>query len=131
MTYSRVWRDPVQVVIDALEAESITAYPTVPNPRPAEFVTVQRDGGSNDHDGIFDIAQMDVEVWSGEQGDSLADVWSLANQVREELRMMAASTSNGVARVEIDTIGYLPDEISDAPRVIITAGVWLRPVAAS
>lgn len=130
MPYARIWPDPIAAVIAAIASEGIDAYPAVPNPRPAEFAVVQRLGGGIDNDAVFDIAQVDVEVWSGDQGDSLVPVWDATRTVIEALRMMPAATGD-VARVDIETSGYLPDEITGSPRVIITAGVWLRPTTGS
>ena len=60
MTHPRTWPDATATILDAITGEGIAAYPAVPNPRPAEFVTVQRLGGARDQDGIFDQAQIDA-----------------------------------------------------------------------
>jgi hypothetical protein len=50
--------------------------------------------------------------------------------VREILHLLPA-TVTGVSRWDEDTFGYLPDEISETPRVIITGALWVRPVDGS
>lgn len=130
MPYARTWPDAVAAVIDTITSAGIDAYPAVPTPRPDEFVVVQRLGGGIDQDAVFDVAQLDVEVWSGDEGASLVPVWAATRSVIEALRMMPA-TGGDVARVDIETSGYLPDEITGSPRVIITAAVWLRPTTGS
>ena len=130
MPYARTWPDAVGTVIDLLTNAGVDAYPAVPNPRPLEFAVVRRDGGGNDGDGVFDMAAMSVEVWSGDPDDSTVPVWAAASEIREVLRM-APETPSAVARVDIDSLGYLPDELSDSPRVIISCGVALRPTSGS
>lgn len=130
MTHPRLWPDATALVLDAIRDEGIDAYPTVPNPRGDEFVIVQRVGGGRDIDGIFDQAQLDVECWSGEPNGSAVDAHTLAYRVREILHLLPATVA-GVSRWDEDTFGYLPDEISETPRVIITGALWTRPVDGS
>lgn len=130
MTHPRTWPDATATILDAITGEGIAAYPAVPNPRPAEFVTVQRLGGARDQDGIFDQAQIDVECWSGDPHSSQVPAHTLAYRVREILHGLP-TTSPGVSRWDEDTFGFLPDEISETPRVIITGAAWLRPVDGS
>lgn len=124
---SRVWLDATQVVIDGISAEWTGAVvPAVPTDRPDEFVVVQRVGGSND--GVLDSAAIDIECWSGEPNSSQVPAWTLANTIREIVRMLPDTTA-GVCDVEEDTASFLPDELSDTPRVLLTFTVLLKPSA--
>lgn len=125
MTQPRAWLDVTAVVIDALNHDwGGTVLPAVPHPRPDEFVVVRRTGGG--HDGVLDRARVDVEIWSGQQGDSLVGVWSLTATIREYLRMMPTTTI-GVSRVDESGVALLTDNESGAPRVLLSAIVWLVP----
>ena len=124
---SRVWLDATQTVIDGISDEwAGTVVPAVPTDRPDEFVVVQRVGGSND--GVLDTASIDVECWSGEPNASQVPAWTLAGTIREIVRMLP-DTAAGICDVEEDTASFLPDELSDTPRVLLTFTVLLKPSA--
>ena len=126
---SRVWLDATQVVIDGISDEwAGTVLPAVPTDRPDEFVVVQRVGGSND--GVLDSAAIDIECWSGEPNSSQVPAWMLAGTIREIVRMLPATTS-GVCDVDEDSASFLPDELSDTPRVLLSFTVLLKPSAGS
>ncbi len=124
---ARVWLDATQTVIDGISDEwAGTVVPAVPTDRPDEFVVVQRVGGSND--GVLDTASIDVECWSGEPNASQVPAWTLAGTIREIVRMLP-DTVAGICDVEEDTASFLPDELSDTPRVLLTFTVLLKPSA--
>lgn len=126
--YPREWPDVVQILLDVLNAEREGVHlPAVPRERPDEFVVVRRTGGGNR--GVLDRAQLDIEVWKGEPGSSIEPVTTLALSVAEILRLAPhTAAGSGLSSVVIDTNGFLPDEESDSPRVIITATAVARPV---
>ena len=121
----RTWTDVTAELIDVLNT-NVDTFPTVPNPRPDEFVVVRRTGGGSDM--FLDRAQMDIEVWSGGPRDSIVAVHTLAGQVREWLRT-APDAASGLCHVVIDTLGFLADEVTGSPRIIITATVTAKPTA--
>jgi hypothetical protein len=123
---ARTWRDATQVLIDVIGADaSMAVYPAVPNPRPEEFITVRRSGGRIDTDAALDVARMVIQVWSGEPNTSVAPAWALASTVREAIRVAAGA--DGISRWDEETCGFLSDELSDCPTVMITGSLYLRP----
>lgn len=123
----RTWLDATGVLIDGIAAEwAGTVVGAVPNPRPEEFVLVSRTGGGID--GALDVALMDIEVWSGEPGTSQVPAHQLAGTIREILRMLP-TTASSVTRVEEESFAFLPDQVSGAPRCLLSVTAWLKPSA--
>lgn len=131
MSAERVWADVTGVLIDVIADQwPGPVAPAVPKPRPAELVVVRRLGGGDD--GVLDRARMGVDVWSGEPGGSQAPAHALAARIREILRQAPFTHPGcGLARVTIDSLGFLPDEVTATPRVIITATVTAKPSTGS
>lgn len=128
---ARTWIDVTGALIDAVSAEwGGLVVPTVPKPRPDEFVVIQRLGGKDD--GVVDRATMGIDCWSGQQGDSIVPVTTLATTIREILRQAPATAAGGgLSYIAIESFGYLPDAVSGCPRCIITATVTAKPLTGS
>ena len=124
---ARVWLDATQTVLDGLYAQwNGIVLPAIPTDRPDEFVVVQRVGGGTD--GVLDAASMSIECWSGEPNSSQVPAWTLAGTIREIVRMLP-DTAAGICDVDEDAASFLPDELSDTPRVLLTFTVLLKPSA--
>lgn len=121
--------DAVAAVLDYLRTRSsLTGVPlrqTVPNPRPATFVIVQRTGGARRHL-VVDDAYLTVEAWAPTE----AEAHDIAQTVRAELHAAQSSFLTGsVFCYRVDEVGGLamqPDPESARPRYIWTASVSLR-----
>ena len=123
----RVWPDPTSVVAAHLIAADLTVYWAVPNPRPDEFVVV-RTTGAFDRSRVLLKASVDVEVWSGQQGDSPRPAHLLAAQVAEHL-WAAPGDANPITDVYVYPPVWLPDAESGCPRCLVRAEVTLKPSA--
>lgn len=101
----------------------------VPNPRPAEFVTVLRTGGGVIADQpVVGTTQITVEAWAATNPAAAV----LAELARAHLHNMAGTVVAGVAVYRVDDVGGpvdLPDPLSDQPRVTFTVLVSVRGVA--
>ena len=98
----------------------------VPTQRPALFVVIRRSGGGSTQ--VLDAALIDLEVWGGQATDNPRDTERFATLVGEMMRRMPAA-NNPATRVDIESVAFIPDAVSDSPRYVISARVWLRPVA--
>jgi hypothetical protein len=98
---------------------------TVPNPRPPEFVTVQRKGGLK-RDLVTDSASLAFECWAM-TGASAA---SLAALVRAIVHSWRGTTLIGGTIVyhisEFAGPAYLPDPVSKQARYTFTAALDVR-----
>lgn len=126
---ARVWQDATEIVATHIRNEwGGTVVPTVPHPRPTEFVVVQRGSGAND--GVLDYPQMDIECWSGDPNGSSVDAWALANTVREIVRMSPDSVP-GICSADETDATYFPDELTDCPRVLLSFTLVVKPTIES
>lgn len=126
----------LKVVIGALNtALTPPVSSKVPNPRPAEFVTVQRKGGGP-MTAVSDGPHLTVECWAGTDIAAFA----LAAQVRIVLQQLADGTRRTVTTTpaaglviyqyeEFSGPAYLPDPDSTQDRVTWTCRLHVRSVA--
>jgi hypothetical protein len=110
-----IFPDAVLVTIQYLRSvlPDVTTVSRVPNPRPPEFVRIERLGGLRKNL-ILDRPRIDVECWSGSEGDA-AD---LAGRVRAYVLAMAGkrSTTTVYDVREVSGPMWLPDSVSGQPR---------------
>lgn len=98
---------------------------TVPNPRPASFVTVLRTGGAVDPLPLTEGAQLTIEAWS----TSAPNAYLLASDARLALHQMAGTVVDGVAVYRVEEAAGpqdLPDPESTQARYTFTVIVHLR-----
>lgn len=110
-----VFPDAVLVVVEYLRSKmpGTAVYSRVPDPRPREFVRVQRIGGLRDSL-VTDRPRIDVECWS----DSEEGAEALVSQVRAYTLAIAGRRGDTtVYRVaEVSGPMWLPDSASGQPR---------------
>lgn len=92
----------------------------IPATRPAEFIWVRRTGGPV-MGRVVDQPQMTVTAW----GKSKTDALALADLAREAL-IAAAKGSNGIHRVQMNSLYYDPDPDSRDDRYTFTAFLNVR-----
>ncbi len=83
---------------------------TVPNPRPAQFVLVRREGGALKADGHLDAAGIGVECWAATEQEA----YGLAEAARAA--MYALPYGEGVSHVAEEAFYSDPDPEDGAPR---------------
>ncbi|MFJ4960989.1 hypothetical protein ACIP6P_00720 [Streptomyces sp. NPDC088729] len=91
----------------------VAAYSRIPNPRPAEFVRLERIGGLR-RNVILDRPRLNVECWS----DSEAGAEELMKVVRAYVLAMAGKrgTTTVYDVAEVSGPMWLPDSESGQPR---------------
>lgn len=111
-------------LVSALADPSVTVAASVPNPRPANLVTLRRAGGTERVNGILDRPRIDAQVWAGSEFAALA----LADLIRGHL-LAAPGRVVGVSRAST-FLGPtpIPDPESGTPRVLLTVEWQLRGV---
>lgn len=92
-----------QVIIEHLKANGFNAIADVPNPRPSEFVTVERTGGSEDY-GRVDRPTVAVQAWS----TSRYEASELINRVDACMRSITSDAR--VAKCKRNSMYNYPDE---------------------
>jgi len=121
------WPDATVEVARWLTAgQPLPVHWTVPNPRPNVFLLVRR-AGSGPPLSWADWASMDIECWSGEPHSNPKPAHVLAAGVKRLLRRMPLGP-NPVADLRIDRQVFFPDPTTSVPRVVLGAGVLVRPV---
>lgn len=122
--------DSALTVIDGLldvlpdDGYDIGVYETVPNPRPDEFVTVERVGGPRANI-AQDSAHLAIDCWS--TSDSAAH--DLAQVVRAHIIAMKGSVVDGNAVGRVDELSgpsSNPDPASSQPRYSFQVTVAVR-----
>lgn len=94
---------------------TVGVYTRVPESRPGSFVLVARRGGVAD--GPIDRARLVLECWAPDEGEAAA----LAGAVRDHMRRMrGAFDGYRVARTSEAGLAFLPDELTDTPRYLLT-----------
>lgn len=120
--------DAERVVIDYLtDLVGVPVSLTVPNPRPAAFVTVQRVGGPP-LNVVADNATLAIEAWGAGPSNAKA-VLAVA---RAHLHAMRATRVDGVSVYRVTEAAgpaYLPDPDSDQARYTLTIQVAMRGTA--
>lgn len=110
-----VFPDAVLVTIQYLRSvlPDVTAVSRVPNPRPPEFVRIERLGGIR-RNLILDRPRIDVECWSGSEEDAEA----LCSKVRAYVLAMAGKRGDTTVYDVAEVSGpmWLPDSVSGQPR---------------
>lgn len=107
--------DAVELVINYLRSvmPGTAVYSRVPDPRPAEFIRVERLGGTPDSR-VTDRPRVDVGCWSTSEEDAEA----LMRRTRAYARAMAGTRgTTTVYRVrEVGGPQWLPDSESGQPK---------------
>jgi hypothetical protein len=120
--------DAERIVIDYLAARvGVPVSLTVPNPRPASFVTVQRVGGPR-LNLVADDATLAVEAWAASPTAAKA----VLGVARAHVLAMGRQVVDGVPVYRVTEVGgpaYLPDPDSAQARYTLTVQVALRGVA--
>lgn len=117
-----VFPDAVASVIDYLSGQ-LPAVPVcglVPNPRPAQFVRVERLGGPRETR-VTEAARIAIEAWA----DTDAAAVALLNQARAHLFDLEGNLFG------VDEYGgptRLPDPITDMPRYTASFTVRVRAI---
>ena len=101
-----------QTIIQALGDLGYAAYADVPNPMPAEFVTVERTGGGDRNQ--VDRTMLAVQVWAAGRKDA-AD---MADAVRCDLESLCGT--RGLGAVRVTSIYNWPDMESRRARYQLT-----------
>ena len=123
----RVWPAATEVVGTYLN--TVLDEPVrwaVPTERPDLFVVIRRSGGGSSQ--VLESALIDLECWSGQPTANPRDTERFSAFVAEQMRRMPAAV-NPCTRVDIESVAFIPDAVSDSPRYLISARVWLRPHA--
>ena len=97
----------------------------VPNPRPAELITITRTGGP-ELNLVTDGAQLTVDVWAASQ----PAVWDITAIARRLLHDAPQAVADVHRVVEIGGPQDLPDPVSNSPRVTFNLQVQTRGHAA-
>jgi hypothetical protein len=126
-----VFPDAVQLVLDRLSAElpalvghTVATGNRVPSPRPAEFVRVQRQGGTR-VTVVTEAAQLAIEAWSTD----VAGADQLAQACRSVLFGMKGRTYGEIPVYLVEDVGgpaEVADPLSDQPRAQFSVAVHLR-----
>jgi hypothetical protein len=110
-----VFPDAVLVTIQYIRQAlpSVPVYSRVPDPRPDEFVRIERLGGIR-RSLILDRPRIDVECWS----DSEENAEALVSNVRAYVLAMAGKrgTTTVYDVAEVSGPMWLPDSVSGQPR---------------
>lgn len=129
MTDLIVFPDAAALVADHLRSElTVHVGSDVPNPRPTEFVTVQRGGGVR-HTLVTDAAQLLFEAWAARAEDAM----DLIQLVRAHVAALPGQVLAGTPVYRVDEAAgpaNLPDPLSSQPRAVYTATVHLRGTTA-
>lgn len=108
--------DAVLVVIDYLRSVmpvGTQVYSRVPETRPAEFIRIQRLGGTR-RNLVTDRPRVDVECWS----DTEESAEALISKTRAYVLAMAGKRG-GTTVYDVSEVGgpqWLPDSVSGQPR---------------
>lgn len=123
-----VFPDVEKLLIDYLTPRiSCHVGDAVPNPRPVEFVTINRHGGPR-RNLVVDSAQIGVECWS-DLGSHASD---LAQLVRAHFNSLSGQVLSGVQVYKVREFAgpaNLPDSRSSQSRYVQTFGVDVRGTA--
>lgn len=95
--------------IRLLRAAGIDARASVPETRPASFVTVERTGGAIEPDTGIDRALVTVDAW----GPTKAVAFGLMSSALAALAAMPGT--GGVTHVEVNSAYYSPDAPTGTP----------------
>lgn len=96
----------------------------VPNPRPARFVTVRRNGGQPDTP-VTEAAQLTVDVWGSDDVSAI----QLANTCRALLKAAWGANPFGVIVTRYEEFSgpvNFPDPLSNQPRYTFTCRLSVR-----
>jgi hypothetical protein len=125
---TRQWFEATAVVTSWLTAvQDLPVRWAVPDPRPNAFIVVRR-SGSGEPSSWQDVAQMDIECWSGGPHSNPKPASDLAAAVRGLLDAMPDG-DNPVREVTVTGVALSPDPVSRCPRVVIGCQVQLRAAA--
>ncbi len=128
MTEVIVFPDTVALVVTHLgDNLDEPVYSRIPNPRPAEFVTVQRTGGPR-RNLVTDEAQITVDSWA----QTPAEAHDLAQLARAYINSLPGQQVDGVAIYKSDELAGpadLPDPLSDQPRYSQSFAISARGTA--
>lgn len=120
--------DAERIIIDYLAARvGVPVSLTVPNPRPASFVIVQRVGGPR-LNLVADNATLVIEAWAA----SPTAAKTILGVARAHVLAMRRQVVAGVPVYRVDELGgpgYLPDPDSAQARYTLTVQVALRGAA--
>lgn len=95
-------------IVKHLKAEGFEAYADVPNPRPSQFVTVERTGGTFDSQRI-DRPTVAVQAWAKTRHEASELIYA----VDDSMRGIAKGT-NGITKCSRNSLYNWPDD--DRPR---------------
>jgi hypothetical protein len=110
-----VFPDAVLVVADYLRSvlAGVRVETKVPDPRPTEFIRVRRIGGPRKN--LFlDRPRIDIECWSGSEGDAADFMMRVRPYVLAMAGKRGTTTVYDVA--EISGPMWLPDDATSHPR---------------
>ena len=93
------------------------AYAAVPDPRPAEFITIERTGGSSSIG--MDEPELSIYCWSS----TVEGAHALALAVRDMLLLQAAADLPEVCKAECGSLFEYDDPETEQPRFELD--VWL------
>ena len=93
-----------KAIIEYLNSKGIKAYADVPKPRPEEFATVERVGGSSDSV-VVDRPVVAIQAWA----QTRYGASSLMYQIDSYMRDIAVGT-NGIMRCKRNSLCNWPDE---------------------
>lgn len=133
-TVALQYPDAVAVINAYLRAALVAAgravpvVSRVPNPRPTEFVKVQRTGGPEVMP-MVDGAQITVECWAATSGDAM----DIARAARRLIKNMEGTVQSGESVHRVVEVGGpqdFPDPASETPRASFTVQVQIRGRAA-
>lgn len=104
-----------------------TVYTRVPNPRPATFVRLSRDGGIR-RSVVVDQATLVVECWAASE-EAAQDLAQLARAALHAAEATTVGSYGTVYRVdEVAGLSFAPDPESDQPCYRFTVSLALRGV---
>lgn len=125
-----VFPDAAAIVIGYLDDELTAAVlPRIPDPRLAEFLTVQRVGGPR-RSLVSDAPLLAIGAW----GDDDETAHDLAQNARGLIHALLGTVQAGVPVYLIEEAAgpaLLPDPLSNQSRYVFTVAVHLRGVAAT
>lgn len=120
------WRRAVQVHLTG--QLSVPVSSDIPEPRPAEFVTLMATGGP----GRAGVVQYGTTVMFRGWGQSEPAAWDVANAARSALLALDEVTVGGVQFYRVREVGALvpmPDPVSSQQRWQGTIQMYVREVA--
>lgn len=94
----------------------------VPNPRPANFVTVERTGGSRDF--FFDHPTWAIQVWASSHATAREQAFQLSSQLVDPIAGFAAGPA--VCDVDVDSVYDFPDPDSGQARYQLTVTAMIH-----